>query len=222
MAIGRIPEPGTGIPESIIAAKGDLIVGTANDAPGILSVGTNGHTLVADSVETTGLKWVAPAAGGALTFIKSETIGTAVSSVTVTSAFSSTYDNYLVTINGGASSTGSFLKLTLGATTANYYYAVNGTDYLGVTANSGGNNLAYIFAGTANTSGLMGQINIYSPHLADETVFTLMNPSILTSGVGYAGGGFLNNTTSYTAFTLTTNTGTITGGTIRVYGYQNS
>jgi hypothetical protein len=64
MAIGRIPEPGTGIPESIIAAKGDLIVGTANDTPGILSVGTNGHTLVADSSETTGLKWAAPAGGG--------------------------------------------------------------------------------------------------------------------------------------------------------------
>jgi hypothetical protein len=63
MAIGRIPEPGTGIPESIIAAKGDLIVGTANDTPGILSVGTNGHTLVADSAETTGLKWAAPASG---------------------------------------------------------------------------------------------------------------------------------------------------------------
>jgi hypothetical protein len=63
MAIGRIPEPGTGIPESIIAAKGDLIVGTANDTPGILSVGTNGHTLVADSAETTGLKWAAPSSG---------------------------------------------------------------------------------------------------------------------------------------------------------------
>jgi hypothetical protein len=64
MAIGRIPEPGTGIPESIIAAKGDLIVGTANDVPGILTVGTNGHTLVADSsVSPTGLKWAAPASG---------------------------------------------------------------------------------------------------------------------------------------------------------------
>ncbi len=60
MAIGRIPEPGTGIPESIIAAKGDLIVGTANDTPGILSVGTNGYTLVADSAQTTGVKWAAP------------------------------------------------------------------------------------------------------------------------------------------------------------------
>ena len=48
-----------------IDAKGDLIVGTGADAFARLAVGTNGHTLVADSVETTGLKWVAPA-GGAL------------------------------------------------------------------------------------------------------------------------------------------------------------
>jgi hypothetical protein len=59
MAIGRIPEPGTGIPESIIAAKGDLIVGTANDTPGILTVGTDGHTLVADSGAATGLAYSA-------------------------------------------------------------------------------------------------------------------------------------------------------------------
>ena len=57
MAIGRIPEPGTGIPESIIAAKGDLLTGTANDTPAVLTVGADGTTLVADSAESTGLKY---------------------------------------------------------------------------------------------------------------------------------------------------------------------
>jgi len=42
-------------------AKGDLIVGTGADTFSKLSVGTNGYTLVADSAETTGLKWAAPA-----------------------------------------------------------------------------------------------------------------------------------------------------------------
>jgi hypothetical protein len=43
-----------------ITAKGDLIVGTGSGTFDNLPAGTNGFTLVADSVETTGLKWVAP------------------------------------------------------------------------------------------------------------------------------------------------------------------
>jgi len=46
------------------AAKGDLIVGTANDTAGILTAGTNDYVLTAASGETTGLKWAA-ASGGA-------------------------------------------------------------------------------------------------------------------------------------------------------------
>jgi hypothetical protein len=45
------------IPKSIIAAKGDILTGTANDTPAVLSVGTNGHTLVANSSTATGLEW---------------------------------------------------------------------------------------------------------------------------------------------------------------------
>jgi hypothetical protein len=42
---------------TIADAKGDLLVGTANDTIGRLAVGTNGQYLVADSAETTGIKW---------------------------------------------------------------------------------------------------------------------------------------------------------------------
>ena len=59
MAIGRIPEPGTGIPESIVDAKGDIVTATAADTPARLAVGTNGFVLLADSGETTGLKYSA-------------------------------------------------------------------------------------------------------------------------------------------------------------------
>jgi len=41
-----------------ISAKGDLIVGTGSGTFDNLTVGANGTTLVADSGETTGLKWV--------------------------------------------------------------------------------------------------------------------------------------------------------------------
>jgi hypothetical protein len=44
-----------------IDAKGDLVGGTGADTFARLAVGANGTVLTADSVETTGLKWVAPA-----------------------------------------------------------------------------------------------------------------------------------------------------------------
>lgn len=40
-----------------IAAKGDLVVGTANDTYSALTVGTDTHLLMADSTTATGLKW---------------------------------------------------------------------------------------------------------------------------------------------------------------------
>lgn len=45
------------IPKSIIDAKGDLIVGTANDTSAKLTAGSNGAMLLADSAQSTGLKW---------------------------------------------------------------------------------------------------------------------------------------------------------------------
>ena len=84
MAIGRIPEPGTGIPESIIAAKGDLLTGTANDTPAVLTVGANGTTLVADSSEAVGLRWAAPAGGGKVLQVVQGTTTTTVGNSTST------------------------------------------------------------------------------------------------------------------------------------------
>lgn len=44
-------------------AKGDLAVGTGADTASKLTVGANGHVLTADSAESTGVKWAAPATG---------------------------------------------------------------------------------------------------------------------------------------------------------------
>lgn len=48
---------GAGIPGSTIDAKGDLIVGTADDTYSRLAVGGNGQVLMADSGQATGLVW---------------------------------------------------------------------------------------------------------------------------------------------------------------------
>jgi hypothetical protein len=54
-----------GLGFSIIDAKGDLIVGTADNTAGILSVGANDTVLTADSTTATGTKWAASSGGGA-------------------------------------------------------------------------------------------------------------------------------------------------------------
>lgn len=49
---------------SNIDAKGDLLVGTADNTISRLGVGTNNQVLTADSSTATGLKWATPSAGG--------------------------------------------------------------------------------------------------------------------------------------------------------------
>jgi hypothetical protein len=45
------------VPLSVIDAKGDLIVGSSNDTVARRAVGSNGQILIADSAQTTGLRW---------------------------------------------------------------------------------------------------------------------------------------------------------------------
>ncbi len=54
------------VAKSLVDAKGDLLVGTADNTVGRLGVGANGQVLTADSAEATGIKWSTPtgASGG--------------------------------------------------------------------------------------------------------------------------------------------------------------
>jgi hypothetical protein len=47
----------TAIPNSLLDAKGDLIVASSADTPGKLTVGGNGTLLIADSSQTLGVRW---------------------------------------------------------------------------------------------------------------------------------------------------------------------
>jgi len=209
-----------------IDAKGDLVAGTGADTFAKLTVGANDTVLTADSTAATGLKWATPAASGSgLTFISSTTIGSAVSSVTVTGAFSSTYDNYLVTLQIDSASTSTSSAIQLGSTTTGYYGNAIYMDPTSSTVNGiGYNNTSSVFSGYHNaTNGGASNIYILQPNLAKRT-------EILATGIGFNTSGsssmnstlFENSNTQHTAFTLILSSGTITGGKIRVYGYQNS
>jgi len=114
------------------------------------------------------------------------------------------------------------LTLALGATTTDYYYSVVGFNYVNTSAAIGAQNQAsFDFMGHFNTDGLFMNLDILAPNLAKNTMVNGGYAQNITNGAGFAANGYLANTTAYTAFTVGTNTGTITGGTIRVYGYRN-
>jgi hypothetical protein len=213
----------TGIPATILDAKGDIIAATAADTASRLAVGANGTVLTADSAEATGLKWTTPTSASGLTLVKSQTVGSGVSSVEVTSAFSSTYDNYLITLSGGVGSGDMNLRLTLGSTTAGYY-SVGYYMFYNSAAVTGikDENIGFTTCGIGNTNALMAQSILQSPNLAKRTIFMNTSVPALSTLNTLTFNGFLDNATQYTAFTITASSGTMTGGTIRVYGYQNS
>lgn len=52
-------DPAGSVSKGIVDAKGDLLVGSANDTVDNLPVGSNNYVLVADSAQTLGIKWAA-------------------------------------------------------------------------------------------------------------------------------------------------------------------
>lgn len=159
----------------------------------------------------------------ALTLITSQTIGSAVSTVAVSNAFSSTYDNYQIIISGGVASANAHMLMTLGATATGYYFSGPNSQYGGASVGIGTiANTSSWYVGRATTLTLSTSIFVSMPNLAKRTTYTATYADTQTTGYVYQIGGFLDNATQYTDFTIAPASGTYTGGTIRVYGYQNS
>jgi hypothetical protein len=59
---------GSGIPATLVDAKGDIIAATAADTVARLAVGTNGQVLKANSATATGLEWGADTSGSVTNF----------------------------------------------------------------------------------------------------------------------------------------------------------
>jgi len=173
-----------------------------------------------------GASWQAVASASGLTLISATTIGSAVSTVTVSNAFSATYDNYKIMITGGAGSTASRFQMILGATTTNYAITILYNSYNNTASGLGGSaQSAWFNIGSISTDTLQLNIDLQNPYLTENTFlggWYAEGPATgFINGAGIVS-GILNNTTSYTDFTVSPGSGTITGGTIRVYGYQNS
>jgi len=155
--------------------------------------------------------------------VKTQTIGAGVSSVNVTGAFSATYDNYKIVLAGGvAANNGVALALQIGNATANYYGALNvviyGTGGVSTATDNNGNRFTYVGYGTNSINDM--NVDVNAPFLTKNTMVRALYVSSVAGGSGGYYCGFLNNSTSYTDFTIVSTGGTITGGTIAVYGYS--
>jgi hypothetical protein len=158
----------------------------------------------------------------ALVLVKSQVIGSAVASVTVTGAFSTTYDAYKIVIANVVPSANSTFNMILGAAVTNYYYITTASLFStgAFSAQLGAaNTSSFNVMGSSNSLNVSNSFELVSPFLAAKTFF---NGNYVNVAGGAAGtiSGYLNDTTSYTAFTITPSTGTLTGGTIYVYGYN--
>jgi len=159
--------------------------------------------------------------GGGLKLIKTQVIGTTVASVNVTSAFSSTYDRYKVFISGsGVSSTGVNLLFKLGASTTGYYWAGSNVAYTGTASViNGSNGTSFAVAGYGDSTMLNLDLELINPGTASFTKIAGCRVAV-DAACNY--GGIHTVATAYTDFTITPSSGTITGGTIYVYGYGAS
>lgn len=166
------------ISNTLVDAKGDLLVGSAADTVSRLAVGSNNTVLTADSSTATGLKWATPAAGGkVLQVVQASTTSTTVITTTtytdtglsVSITPSSTSSKVLIIANQQALITRSSSevnatgRLLRGATAI----LTNGSDsFLKTEAQTGG-------AVTTSISGLHTMIYLDEPATTSSTTYKM-------------------------------------------------
>jgi len=217
-------EINTGIPVFATTVTRDAAFGGSGE-----KVLAEGQFAYIEATKTTqyydGAAWQPVSVAPGLVLVKTQTIGTAVASVTVSDAFNATYDNYKISISGGVGSTTINLQTTFGASTTNYsgsliYYTTSGSPSTpGTPSALSSTTTSFSRSGNATTNSIIYNVELQNPFLAKYT------HAQAAWGVATESGSFSgvhSSAVSYSDFTITANTGTLTGGTIRVYGYANS
>ena len=168
-------------------------------------------------------------ASSGLVLVSSTAVGSSVSSVDVNNVFSSTFDNYKIIYSNFLTSVanvgiGLRLKTASVDSSSNYYYAGSFVRYTttgsGFDRSGGATTSFSIGSGDVTASTL--SLEMYSPNLSAYTLYATQ-PTANSSTDGYAltRSGVFRNTTQFTGFRVFLASGTMSGGTIRVYGYNN-
>jgi len=161
---------------------------------------------------------------GGLVLVHESIIDSDVSSYLVEGVFSSRHDSYKILVQGGSTSAAANIRMRLGSTSTGYYGFYQYGSYAtgGVITGNDSNATYWNQVGNSSTGYVQVNMDIHSPYLSDQTTFSMMSMVAATTGGGVFGMGYLNNTTSYTDFTLSPVSGTFTGATVKVYGYRKT
>lgn len=122
------------IAKSLVDAKGDLISATADNTPAKLSVGSNGKYLVADSGESTGLKWQG--------FIGCRVHRTTNLSLTNATLTDVPFTSEAFDTNGFHSNTTDTARITIPSGLSGYYYLTANAQF---NSSTGGSRLSYFW-----------------------------------------------------------------------------
>ena len=192
---------------------------TTPDNTAYVKDGASAIRTLGSSVDTT----LFTALGGAypgLRLVKKQTIGTAVSSVNVTNAFSATYENYLILVSGGVASTTADFGFSLDGITSGYNSnLVNQTWGVASVSGAVSSGASLIWVGGSSTNSAYMNLMIMGPQAARHKRADSKNFGMTTGGSVGTSSHLITSTTQATGFTITTSPGTITGGTIYVYGF---
>jgi hypothetical protein len=158
-----------------------------------------------------------------LYLVKTQTIGNGVSAVDVTGAFSTDYDNYVISysnVDASVNGAGFFFRFGTVASpvTTNYKFGGFFSGYTGTVLNLLQSNPGYWEVGGTNTNNASSVFGVQGPNLAAHSTFSTQ---FARTDAAFVISGIQEATTQHTAFHLYPSSGTITGGTIRVYGYRN-
>lgn len=168
-----------------------------------------------------GLNLIVPTSvtNGTVTTNGQVTIGSAVASVTVNGVFSSTYENYRILWSGMSANTASDLTLQLSGI-PNSVYTTGGsfTTFVSATLTGYGPAATSRWAIGPSNAGANGSCDLYGPFATRTKGITSLG---LNAQSQYSFNGYCSSTTSASGFVLAPTAGTLTGGTVRIYGYNN-
>lgn len=162
--------------------------------------------------------------------VKSQTIGTAVSTVTLTDAFTSDYNAYRVvisnvTMSSTAAGTSIYVKMHDGTNpvNTNYNFGLARIDLAAstISAQAAALGTAGVLVGQGTGSLFSTTFDILLPNVAAHTLFANISMSNINTGYALTGAGMHQAATAYTAIQILPTTGTLTGGTINIYGYRS-